>query len=96
MSQKESKNVGQYVAHMKGAVDLCNFTVGSGIEAVSYVNQMVLGRLVTGLRDKHITREILGEAATKGLQTDKLQLCHVERLVQVKEQAKQEANSRSR
>ena len=91
MSQKESKNVGQYVAHMKGAVDLCNFTVGSGIEAVSYVNQMVLGQLVAGLRDKQITREILEEAATKGLRSSKLQLSQVEKLVQVKEQAKEEA-----
>ena len=83
--------MGQYVAHLKGAVDLCNFTVGSGIEAVSYVNQMVLGQLVAGLRDKQITREILEEAATKGLRSSKLQLSQVEKLVQVKEQAKEEA-----
>ena len=63
MSQKEGENVRQYVACLKGAADLCNFTVGSGTEAVSYVDQMVLGRLVAGLRDKQITREILEEAA---------------------------------
>ena len=51
----------------------------------------VLGGLLAGLRDKQITKEILEEAATKGLQTDKLQLCHVKRLVQVKEQAREEA-----
>ena len=51
------------MARLKGAADLCNFTGGSGTNVVSYVDQMVLGRLVAGLRDKQITREILEEAA---------------------------------
>ena len=63
MSQKEGKNVRQYVAWLKVAANLWDFTVGFGTDAVSYVNQMVLGRLVAGLRDKQITREILEEAA---------------------------------
>ena len=63
MSQKEGKNVRQYVAWLKVAANLWDFTVGFGSDAVSYVNQMVLGRLVAGLRDKQITREILEEAA---------------------------------
>ena len=88
MSQKEGK--GQYVARVKGAADLCDFTVGSGTDTVFYVDQMVLGRLVAGLRDKQITREILDEAVTRGIKTSKLKLCHIEQLVQVKEQAKEE------
>ena len=91
MSQKDGKNVRQYVAHLKGAADQCNFTVVSGHEAISYVDQMVLGQLGAGLRDKQITREILEEAATKGLQSSKLQLSQVKKLVQVKKQAKEEA-----
>ena len=85
MSQKENENIRLYVACLKGAADLCNFTVSYGNETISYADQMVLGGLVAGLRDKQITKEILEEAATKGLQTDKLQLCHVKRLVQGKE-----------
>ena len=52
---------------------------------------MVFGRLFIGLKDKHITSGILEEAATKEPTTGKLQLCHVKRLIQVKEQAKEEA-----
>jgi hypothetical protein len=37
MSQKEGENVCHYVARLKGVADLCNFTVGSGTKAVSYV-----------------------------------------------------------
>ena len=71
MFQKECENVGQYVAPLKGAAYTCDFTVGSGTRAVSYIDEMVLGRLVVSLRDKQITREILKEAATKGLQASK-------------------------
>ena len=85
MYQKEGENVHQYMVRLKGAAHLCNFTVSSGSDTISYADQMVLGGLVAGLRDKQITKEILEEAATKGLQTDKLQLCHVKRLVQGKE-----------
>ena len=46
MSQKEGKNVRQYVAWLKGAANLCDFTVRSGTEAISYVDQMFLGRLI--------------------------------------------------
>ena len=91
MHQKEGKNVHQYMAHLKEAADLCNFMVSSAANTVSYVDQRVLGRLVTGLKDKQITREILQEVATKEPQTGKLQLCHIKRLAQVKDQAKEEA-----
>ena len=52
---------------------------------------MVLGQLVAGLRNKQITREILKEPAINGIKTSKLVPCHVKQLVQVKEQAKEEA-----
>ena len=81
MSQREGENMGQYVARLKGAADLSDFTVGSGITAVSYADRMVLGRLVAGLKDKQITREILEDAATR----DQLHLSQVEKLVKVKE-----------
>ena len=81
----------QLVARLKGAADLCDFTVSPGHKAISYANQMVKGQFVTGLSDKQITREILKEAATKGLQSSKLKRSQVEKLVQVKEQAKEEA-----
>ena len=42
--------------------------VHSGEDRV--VDQMVLGRLVAGLRDKQIVKEILEEAAIKGHQPD--------------------------
>ena len=35
MVLKEGKGVRQYMARLKGAADLCNFTVGYGIETVS-------------------------------------------------------------
>ena len=79
------------MACLKGAADLCDFTVSSVHKVISYVNHMVKGQLVAGLREKQITREILKEAATKGLQSSKLQLSQVEKMVQVKEQAKEEA-----
>ena len=68
----------RYVARLKGAANQCDF-------------QMVFGRLFIGLKDKHITSGILEEAATKEPTTGKLQLCHVKRLIQVKEKAKEEA-----
>ena len=71
----------------EGGADLWDFTVSTGTETVSYVDQMVLGQLVVGLRDKQITREILKEATIKGIKTSKLVLRHVEQLVQVREQA---------
>ena len=52
---------------------------------------MVIGQLVAGLRNKQITKEILEEAASKEVKTNKLVLCNVEQMVQVKEQAKEEA-----
>ena len=51
IAQKEGQGLCQYVAQLKGAAELCDFMVGSGIETVSYVDQMVLGRLVDGLRN---------------------------------------------
>ena len=59
MSQKEGENMRQYVTHLKGAANLCNFKVSSGTETVSYADQMVLDRLVTSLRDQQITKETL-------------------------------------
>ena len=59
MFQREAKNVCQYVARLKGAANLCDFTVSSGAYTVSYVNHMVLSRLVASFRDKQIMREIL-------------------------------------
>ena len=67
----------------EGAADLFNFTVGYSIQTISYVDQMVLGQLVVPLRDKQIMREILEEAAIKGIKTSKLVLCLVKQLVQV-------------
>ena len=48
---------------------------------------MVLNRLMAGLKDKQIMREILEEAATR----DRLHLSQVKKLVKVKEQAREEA-----
>ena len=78
----------QYVAGLKGAADLCDFMVGSGEATVSYIDQMVLGQLVAGLRDKEIKREIMEKAGIKGIKTSKLILRQVERLVRIKKQAK--------
>ena len=57
--QREDKNVHQYVARLKGAANLGDFTVSHGAYTVSYVNHMVLSRLVASFRDKQIMREIL-------------------------------------
>ena len=46
------------MARLKGAANLCDFTVTSGTETFSYVVHMVMGRLVAGLRDKNIMKEI--------------------------------------
>ena len=59
MFQREAKNVCQYVARLKGAANLGDFTVSHGAYTVSYVNHMVLSRLVASFRDKQIMREIL-------------------------------------
>ena len=77
MTQREGEGVRQYVARLKGAADLCDFMVHSGEDRVSYVDQMVLGRLVAGLRDKQIVKEILEEAAIKGLPTSRMVLRHI-------------------
>ena len=38
MAQKEDEGIRQYVARLKGAADLCDFTVGSGMDTISYVD----------------------------------------------------------
>ena len=43
MYQKEGENVHQYMVRLKGAAHLCNFTVSSGSDTISYADQMVLG-----------------------------------------------------
>ena len=54
MCQREGEDMCQYSARLKGAADLCDFTVPEG--ETSYADQMVLGRLVAGHRDKEIAR----------------------------------------
>ena len=67
--------------------------VGSGEATVSYIDQMVLGQLVAGLRDKEFKREIMEKAGIKGIKTSKLILRQVERLVRIKKQAKEDATN---
>ena len=65
--------------------------IGSGVDTVSYVDQMVLGQLMEGLRDRQTTRETIKEAAMMGTWSSDILLIHVKQLVQVKEQAREEA-----
>ena len=89
MNQKEGEGVRQYSARLRGAADLCDFTVPDG--ETNYADQMVLGRLVAGHRDKEIAKAVLEESAIKGIRTSRLVLRQVEKLIEVKETARDEA-----
>ena len=79
MNQKEGEGVRQYSARLRGAADLCDFTVPDG--ETNYADQMVLGRLVAGHRDKEIAKAVLEESAIKGIRTSRLVLRQVEKLI---------------
>ena len=89
MCQREGEGVRQYSARLKGAANLCNFTVPDG--ETSYADQMVLGRLVAVHPDKEIARAVLEKSAIKGIQTSRLVLRQVEKPKEVKETARDKA-----
>ena len=55
-----------------------------------FTNQMITGRLMAGLKDKNITREIIESAAIKKTKISRLVLCKVKELIQVKEQSRED------
>ena len=55
-----------------------------------FSNQMITGRLVAGLKNKDITREIIESAAVKKTKPSRLILREVEELIQVKEQSRED------
>ena len=88
MDQEEDENSRQYGARLKVAAELCNFTIGSQEGKIFFGNQMITGRLMAGLKNKDITREIIESAAVKKTKPSRLILREVEELIQVKEQSR--------
>ena len=89
MCQREGEGVCQYLARLKGAADLCKLTVPDG--ETSYADQIVLGRLLADHQVKEITRVVPEKSIIKGIHTSRLVLRQEEKLMEVKETARDKA-----
>ena len=89
MCQREGEGVRKYSARLKGAANLYKFMVTDG--ETSYANHIVLGQLVAGHRVEEITRVVPEESIIEGIHTSWLVLRQVEKLMEVKETARDKA-----
>ena len=64
MRQDEGESISRYTARLKAQACLCKFEVPSGTTTISYADQMVAQRLVSGLHNRDHQRKVLAEAAT--------------------------------